>query len=305
MLRYIVKKAIMAVLVAVTVTVIAFLLLHVSGDLAVAMAGQGAPPEEIEAIRRAYGFDHPIIIQYMDWVLRALQGDLGSSYFFRVPVTELIVSRLPITFILGVFALAFALSLGMLFGILAALWQNTWVDRLLMTISVIGQALPSFWFALLLIIFFGVQLGWLPISGTDTWQNFVLPVVTLGFYALPAFMRLTRAGMIEVMGSDYIRTARAKGLRPASVIFKHALRNAVIPVASVAPVQFGFMLGGSVVIETVFTLNGLGYLAWESISRVDFPVVQAIVLILALIYVVLTLIAEMIIAFLDPRSRVE
>ena len=187
---------------------------------------------------------------------------------------------------------------------LAAVRPNSWVDRLALGLSVLGQALPSFWFALILIIVFGLKLRWLPVSGNATWEHFVLPAIALGYYATPAFMRLTRAGMLEVLASDYIRTARAKGLRPMTVLFKHALRNAIIPVVAVAAVQFGFMLGGSIVIESVFSLNGVGYLGWEAISRADFPVVQAIVLILACIYVLLTLLADMLNAVLDPRIRV-
>ena len=164
--------------------------------------------------------------------------------------------------------------------------------------------MPSFWFALLLFMLFGLTLRWLPISGSETWAHFVMPAVALGYYATPGIMRLTRAGMLEVLASDYIRTARAKGLRAPSVLFKHALRNAVIPVVALAAVQLGFMLGGSVVIETIFALHGLGYLAWESILHNDFPVVQAIVLLISLIYILLTFIADMLNAWLDPRIRI-
>jgi len=263
----------------------------------------------LEALRRSRleredGLDRPIIVQYADWIARALRGDFGESFFLKVPVGELIADRLPVTLTLGVCALAFALALSLPLGVAAAVRPNSWLDRLALGLSVLGQALPSFWFALILIILFGLKLRWLPVSGSSTWQHFVLPAIALGYYAAPAFMRLTRAGMIEVLASDYIRTARAKGLRTGSVLFKHALRNAVIPVVAVAAVQFGFMLGGSIVIESVFSLHGVGYLGWEAISRADFPVVQAIVLILACIYVVLTLLADMLSAVLDPRIRV-
>ncbi|MBS3780155.1 MAG: ABC transporter permease, partial [Desulfovermiculus sp.] len=163
----------------------------------------------------------------------------------------------------------------------------------------------SFWFGLILIIILGVKLGLLPISGSDSWQNFIMPAIALGYYATPAFMRLTRSGMLEVLGSDYIRTARAKGLSHRQVIFKHALRNAIIPVVSLVAVQLGFMLGGSVVIETVFAINGFGFLAYDSITRADLPMVQAVVLILSLIYVVLTFLSDLLNAFLDPRIRVK
>jgi len=204
---------------------------------------------------------------------------------------------------LGISALTFAMVLSIPLGVLAAIRPNTWIDRVALAISVMGQAMPSFWFGLIMIIFFGVHLRWLPISGSDTWKHFLMPTVALGYYATPAIMRLVRSGMLEVLASDHIRTARAKGLRWPKILFKHALRNAIIPVVAVAAVQLGFMLGGSIVIESVFALNGLGNLAWVSISRSDLPVVQAIVLMLATIYVFLTFVSDLINAFLDPRIR--
>ena len=304
MLAYCAKRTIVALLVALTVSVISFALLHLSGDLAQALAGPSATAADVAQVRAAYGLDRPIVVQYADWIVRAVRGDFGDSFFLKVPVGELIADRLPVTLTLGICALVFALALSLPLGVAAAVKPNSWLDRLALGLSVLGQALPSFWFALILIIMFGLKLRWLPVSGSSTWQHFVLPAIALGYYATPAFMRLTRAGMLEVLASDYIRTARAKGLRTMSVLFKHALRNAIIPVVAVAAVQFGFMLGGSIVIESVFSLHGVGYLGWEAISRADFPVVQAIVLILACIYVLLTLLADMLNAVLDPRIRV-
>jgi len=188
-------------------------------------------------------------------------------------------------------------------GVLASVRPNSWIDRIALTISVMGQAMPAFWFGLIMIIVFGVYLRWLPISGSDTWAHFVMPSIALGYYATPAIMRLVRSGMLEVLASDHIRTARAKGLRWPKILFKHALRNAIIPVVSVAAVQLGFMLGGSIVIESVFAFNGLGSLAWVSIARSDLPVIQAIVLLLATIFVFLTFISDLLNAFLDPRIR--
>ena len=304
MLAYCAKRTIVALLVALTVSVISFALLHLSGDLAQALAGPSATAADVAQVREAYGLGRPIVVQYGDWIARAVRGDFGESFFLKVPVGELIADRLPVTLTLGICALVFALALSLPLGVAAAVKPNSWLDRLALGLSVLGQALPSFWFALILIIMFGLKLRWLPVSGSSTWQHFVLPAIALGYYATPAFMRLTRAGMLEVLASDYIRTARAKGLRTMSVLFKHALRNAIIPVVAVAAVQFGFMLGGSIVIESVFSLHGVGYLGWEAISRADFPVVQAIVLILACIYVLLTLLADMLNAVLDPRIRV-
>ena len=304
MLAYCAKRTIVALLVALTVSDISFALLHLSGDRAQALAGPSATAADVAQVREAYGLDRPIVVQYGDWIARAVRGDFGESFFLKVPVGELIADRLPVTLTLGICALVFALALSLPLGVAAAVKPNSWLDRLALGLSVLGQALPSFWFALILIIVFGLKLRWLPVSGSSTWQHFVLPAIALGYYATPAFMRLTRAGMLEVLASDYIRTARAKGLRTMSVLFKHALRNAIIPVVAVAAVQFGFMLGGSIVIESVFSLHGVGYLGWEAISRADFPVVQAIVLILACIYVLLTLLADMLNAVLDPRIRV-
>ncbi len=304
MLGYAAKRGAMALLVALTVSVICFLLVNLSTDIATAVAGEGARAADIEFIRKQYGFDRPLIVQYLEWLSRAMTGDFGDSLYFRSPAADVVWSRLPTTLILGALALSFALVLSIPLGVVAALKPNSWLDRLTLTIAVIGQAMPSFWFALLLIMLFGLTLRWLPISGSETWAHFVMPAVALGYYATPGIMRLTRAGMLEVLASDYIRTARAKGLRAPAVLFKHALRNAVIPVVALAAVQLGFMLGGSVVIETIFALHGLGYLAWESILHNDFPVVQAIVLLISLVYILLTFIADMLNAWLDPRIRI-
>jgi peptide/nickel transport system permease protein len=304
LLAYSAKRLIVALLVALTVSIISFALLHLSGDLAQSLAGPSATAADVDQVRKAYGLDRPIPIQYTDWLGKAIHGDLGESFFLKLPVAGLIADRLPVTLTLAICALAFALCLSLPLGVIAAVRPNSWIDRLALSLSVLGQAMPSFWFALILMIVFGLKLRWLPVSGSSTWRHFVLPAITLGYYAAPAFMRLTRAGMIEVLAADYIRTARAKGLRTMTVLFKHALRNAVIPVVAVSAVQIGFMMGGSIVVESVFSLHGVGYLGWEAISRADYPVVQAIVLVVACIYVVLTFFADMLSAILDPRIRV-
>ncbi|MCK5445850.1 MAG: ABC transporter permease, partial [Rhodospirillaceae bacterium] len=271
---------------------------------AMAMAGEGASQEDIEYVRQHYGFNRPVIVQYLDWLGRAIRGDFGVSIYLKTPVAEIIASKAPITMILGASALSFALLFAIPLGVLAAMKPNTLFDRAALTIAVIGQAVPTFWFALLMMIFFGITLKILPVSGNTSWKHFVMPSIALGYYAMPAIMRLTRTGMIEVLSSDYIRTARAKGLRPGTVLFKHALRNAIIPVVSLSAVQLGFMLGGSIIIETIFSLNGLGNLAWQSIQRSDFDVMQALVLSIAMFYILLTYFADLLNAFLDPRIRV-
>lgn len=304
MLVYTIKRILLALLVTLCVSSISFGLLFLSSDPATAIAGEAATDEDIVYIRKLYGFDRPLIVQYVEWIGKALRGDFGKSYYFRMPVSQILADRLPITLKLGTSAVIFAVVLSVPLGVVAAMRPNSWIDRVALFLSIMGQALPSFWFALMLIVLLSIMFPLLPPSGTETWVHFVMPTIVLGYFAMPAIMRLTRAGMMEVMASDYIRTARAKGLLPAKVLIKHALRNAIIPVVSVAAVQFGFMLGGSIVVETIFALHGMGYLAWESINRSDLPTVQAVILVFSIIYVVLTLLADLINAWLDPRIRV-
>jgi peptide/nickel transport system permease protein len=301
--RFILRRLAVGILVAFTVIVLSFLLTRLSGDLAISIAGPQATQTDIEIIRKAYGLDKPLYVQFANWAGRAAVGDFGESFFFKDKVSNLIARRMPITMTLGLVGLALALVMSIPLGILAAVREGTWVDRAVTLFTMIGQAMPSFWLGLTLMIVFGLQLGWLPISGTGSWQHFVMPGVVLAFTAVPALTRLTRSGMMEALSSDYIRTARAKGLQRSSIIFKHALRNAAIPVVSIAAVQLGFMLGGSIVTETVFALHGVGFLAWESIGKNDFPVVQAVVFVLAVIYIALTLAADILNAVLDPRLR--
>ena len=304
MLAYALKRFAVAILVAITVSIVTFTLLRLSGDPAAAMAGESATEEDIAYVRSHYGFDRPLVVQYADWAGKAVIGNFGDSYYLKQPVAEVLRERLPVTMTLGAIALTFALVLSIPLGVLAAIRPNSVIDRFALSLAVVGQAMPSFFFALVLILFLGVKWRVLPISGSDSWLNFIMPAIALGYYATPAFMRLTRAGMLEVLSSDYIRTARAKGLRPMTVLFKHALRNAVIPVVSLAAVQLGFMLGGSIVIEHIFSLNGVGKLAWQSIQRSDFEMMQAIVLVVACLYIVLTYLADLLNAYLDPRIRV-
>jgi peptide/nickel transport system permease protein len=303
MLKYTLHKLLIATLVAVTVSFVAFMLLRVSGDLATAIGGEAARGEDIARMRAQLGLDRPLLAQYWDWASRATAGDFGSSFYYPEAVWTLLEQRLPVTLTLACWGLIISLVIGIPLGVLAALRPNTFIDRVAMTLAVLGQALPTFWLGLLLIVFFGLMLRWLPMSGADTWLHYILPSFVLGYYSTPAVMRLTRSGMLEVLATDYIRTAYAKGLHHRTVLFKHALRNAVIPVVALASVQFGHMLSGSVVIETVFAMQGIGQLAWQSISRQDFPVVQAVLLLVSMFYVWLTFASDLINAWLDPRIR--
>jgi peptide/nickel transport system permease protein len=303
MVLFLFRRLVVALLVCSAVLVFAFALTRLSGDLAISIAGPNATAEDIEVVRKAYGLDRPVIQQFFDWVGRAAVGDFGQSYFYKEKVSTLIFDRVPITMTLGLVGLSIALVIALPLGVIAALNEGRLIDRVISLVALLGQALPSFWLGLMLMITLGLYLGWLPISGTGTWQHFVMPGLVLSFSAIPALMRLTRSGMIDAMSADYIRTARAKGLSRGSIILKHAARNAAMPVVSIAAVQLGFMLGGSIVIETVFALHGVGFLAWESISKNDFPTVQAVVLLLAIVYTLLTLLADLLNAVLDPRLR--
>lgn len=304
MTLFIMKRLGLAVLVALAVSAIAFFLLRMSGDIAIAIAGEGARDIDIAAAREMYGLDRPLIVQYWVWLQHILTGDFGQSIFFKSDVLSLVWAKLPVTLLLGILSLGFALAVSIPLGILAAAFANSWVDRLALSIAVVGQALPNFFFALVLVMLFSITLRWLPVSGSATWAHYVMPMIALGYYVAPAFMRLVRAGMIEVLAADYIRTARSKGLPTHIVIFKHALRNAIMPVVALSAVQLGYLLGGSVVIETVFALDGLGFLAYQSITHKDFPVIQAVVMLLSVLYVLLTVLGDIANAWLNPRLRV-
>jgi ABC-type dipeptide/oligopeptide/nickel transport system permease component len=301
--QFIVRRLIIAVFVSLTVSVIGFSLLRLSGDLAHQLAGDDARPAQVADVAHRYGLDRPLYVQYVDWAGGALTGNLGRSLFTNEPVSELIGERIGVTLKLAIFSILFAAIIGVTLGVVAAVRANSAIDRGALALAVFGQAIPNFWFGLILIVVFGVTLHWLPISGSDSLLNFVLPTVTLGFTVMPPFMRLTRSGMLDVLNADYIRTARAKGLLPHTVIFKHALRNAILPVVSLLAVTFGFLLGGSVIVESVFALNGIGLLAFQSIVRADFPVVQAIIVFVSFAYIGLTLLADIVNAWLDPRIR--
>jgi peptide/nickel transport system permease protein len=303
MLAYTLKRLGIALFVIFTVSGLTFTFTNLAVDPARAIAGEQARDEDIARIRAEYGFDRPALVQYLDWLSHTLTGDLGVSIRERRPVVEALAEAFPVTITLSTGAISLALLIAVPLGIAAALRPNSWVDQFSQGLAVVGMAMPTFWFGLLMIALFGIRLRWLPISGDATLWHFIMPAIALAYYSIPIIMRLTRAGMLDVLATDYIRTARAKGLLPGKVLFKHALRNAMLPLVSVTAVQFGHLLAGSVVVEQVFALRGVGFLAWRSINFADLPVVQAVVLVMALIYVVLVLFADLLNALLDPRIR--
>ena len=287
MLKFILKRLALGLAVAFTVSLATFLMLNLAADPAAMVAGEDATQEAIEQIRVQYGFDRPLYVRFFEWMGQLVTGDFGDSYYWKQPVFDLLIDRAPVTLTLAAGALTVTIVLGLTLGVLAALKPNGWLDRFALSFGTAAQAVPNFWFGLILIILLGVTFPIFPVSGDSTWLHFVLPCFVLGTSAVPQVLRLTRTGMIEVLGSDYIRTARAKGFRPRQLLFRHALRNALLPIVSVITIQIGYKLGGSVITESVFALNGLGRLAYESILGADIPTVQMLVFFFALIFIIL------------------
>jgi peptide/nickel transport system permease protein len=307
MLKYIARRLILSVPMLLGLTIIVFAMMHLlPGDPAeVILAQSGARPDAVARLRSQLGLDQPLPVQYGRFLGGLLQGNLGSSLFTNRPVSEIVAQNLPATMELAGAAMLLAIFLGMSLGIAAAVNQGSWIDHLTMTLAVLSLAMPGFWLALLLIYLFSLYLGWLPSGGQGTWQHLVLPAAVLGANSAATVARLVRSGLLEVMQLDYIVTARAKGLSERLVLLRHAVKNALVPVITVIGLQFGFLLGGTVVMETVFARQGLGRVAVEAILYKDLPVVQGIVLLVAAIYLVVNLLVDISYAFLDPRIRVQ
>ena len=304
MRRYVVRQLVQLVVVIIGISVLSFAILHVIGDPVLLLLPQNAGQEEFERYRHLLGLDQPLAVQYWKFLTRAVRGDFGKSWYADTPAFRLVVERMPPTIYLTFAGLGVALGIALPLGVLAALKRHSFVDNLCTVLAVGGQAMPIFWLGIMLIIVFAVRLKALPASGYGTWQHYVMPSVTLGAFLAPITMRLVRSGIIEVMNMEYIKTARAKGLGERMVVVKHAFRNACIPVITVLGLQFGQLLGGAIVTETVFAWPGVATLTVESIRNQDFPVVQCAVVTLALIIVVVNLIVDLIVGFIDPRVRV-
>jgi len=276
----------------------------VIGDPVLLLLPQNAGREEFERYRKLLGLDQPLYVQYWRFATNALHGDFGKSWYADTPAFRLVLERMPPTIYLTFAGLGVALLIALPLGILAALKRHSFIDNVCTMLAVGGQAMPIFWLGIMLIIVFAVRLRLLPASGYGTWQHFVMPAFTLGAFLAPITMRLVRSGVIEVMNMDYIKTARAKGVREAMVVVKHAFRNACMPVITVLGLQFGQLLGGAIVTETVFAWPGVATLTVESIRNQDFPVVQCAVILLALVIVAVNLVVDLIVGLIDPRIRV-
>jgi len=303
MRRYVVRQLLQLVVAVIGISLLAFVILHVLGDPVLLLLPQNAGKAEFERYRHLLGLDQPLYVQYWKFVSGAALGDFGKSWYADTPAFTLVLERMPPTIYLTGAGLFVALLIALPLGILAALKRHSWVDSLCTAVAVAGQATPLFWLGIMLIILFAVRLKMLPASGYGTWQHFLLPSFCLGAALAPITMRLVRSGVIEVMNMEFITTARAKGVAERNVVVKHAFRNACIPVITVLGIQFGQLLGGAIITETVFAWPGVATLTVESIRNQDFPVVQCAVILLALLIVSVNLIVDLIVGFIDPRIR--
>lgn len=312
MLSFLIRRILSAIPVLFVVSVLTFLILWlVPGDVSAELGGSDATPEQIQRIREQVGLDKPIWDRALIWYGNLLQGDLGHSWLLNRSVKDAVLERLPVTLSLSALALVVSVICGMLLGVLAAMRHNTWIDRSAMVAALLGLSVPDFWLGVVLIILFGVSLGWLPTGGYVAFsediigwaRSMALPAMTLAITHMGIVARMTRSSMLDVLGQDYIRTARAKGLPRRRIIFRHALRNAMVPVLTTIGVSTGVLLSGAVVIETVFSLPGVGRLIVGSIQRRDFPIIQGGLLVTAAVFVFVNIVVDVLYGYFDPRIR--
>ncbi len=304
MVRYVVGRCVAVIPVLIGVSFIVLLVMYlIPGDPALVIAGPGASGTDIETIRRQLGLDRPFLVQYLTWAGNMLRGDWGRSAVTRETVLPLLMSRVQYTALLAAVGVVLAVGTGVPLGVLAATRRNQPFDYGATMIALVGISAPIFWIGLVLQLFFAVRLGWLPTSGAGTWRHLVLPAIAIAANSTAILTRMTRSSLLEVLGQDYVRTARSKGCTPRRVVVLHALRNALIPIVTVMGLQFGYLMGGAVLTETVFGWPGIGRLLADAIFRRDFPVVQGAVLLIAAAFVFVNLLTDLAYAYLDPRVR--
>lgn len=303
MTGFLLRRLFQSVLSLWGVLSIVFVILHLSGDPALLMIPQGASRQDLERLRTDMGLNRPLAVQYGIFLWNASHGDFGQSFLQRQPALPLVLERVPATLQLALAALALSVTVGVTSGILSAWKRNSWIDRLAMVLSLIGQAAPSFWLGIMMILVFALWLKWLPPSGFGTPQQLVLPALTLGALSMATISRMTRSSMLEVLGQDYVKVARAKGLRERTVLYRHAVRNAAIPIVTLIALELGVLLSGAVIVETIFAWPGIGRLAVDSIVTRDFPVVQAIVFFASVIYISINFLTDIVYSLIDPRIR--
>ena len=302
-MRHVASRLLQAVIATFGVITIVFFVMRLSGDPTLLLVPEGATAAQIAELRHQLGFDRPLVVQYLAYLSDLLRGDLGQSLVQRLPVSLILGSRLPYTLELAAGALAVALIIGIPAGIAMAVWRGGVVERILAAIVVAGQSLPTFWSGILLILFFGVTLRWLPTSGADSPASLIMPSLALGALAMSTFARMTRISVLDELSRDYVNAARARGLSMGATVVRHVLRNAAIPVITVTALEIGNLLAGAVIVETVFAWPGIGQLAMQSIQARDFLIVQAIVLFVSVTYIALNLIADLAYTAIDPRIR--
>lgn len=303
MFQYFLQKLIDLVLTMLLVSSFVFVILRLTGDPVSIVLPPEATEEMVAQMRHTLGLDAPMHVQYARFLLNAIQGDMGNSLHYHQPAIDLIANALPATIQLAGAAMVLTVLIALPLGILAAVYHNSWLDRLVLVLTLFGQSIPFFWFGLILIIVFAVDLGWVPTSGYGTPGQLVLPALTLAAYAIAQVARIVRSSMLDALNQNYVRTARAKGLRESTVLAIHVFKNAAIPIVTIVGLHFGILLGGTVVTETIFAWPGLGRLIVNGISLRDFPVVQAAVLYLALIFVLINTLVDISYGFLDPTIR--
>ena len=306
MLRYFVRRVLLTIPVLLGVATLVFSLIHlVPGDPAQAMMGDGASPQDVAELRAKLGLDQPLLAQYVSFLRHAVTGDLGVSFRTGQPVTLMIVERIPATAELAVAAMLVAVMLAIPLGVVAAVWRGTAIDYGAMTFALAGVSIPNFWLGPLLAIVFAVELGWLPVSGRGTLAHLVLPAISLGLALAAILARMTRASLLDELNELYVRAARARGVSNAASITRHALGNSLVPLLTIIALQFGAVLTGAVITETIFAWPGIGRLLIQSIGFRDYPMVQGCILLIAVTYVSVNLITDLMYGFIDPRIRLE
>jgi peptide/nickel transport system permease protein len=303
MLRYVAGRLIQAIIAVFGVLTIVFIVMRFSGDPTLLLVPEGASRESIDALRTALGFDRPVIVQYIDYLHSLSHLDFGISVVQRIPVFDIVAPRIPYTVLLTAGALIIAVGVGIPVGIAMAVWRGGWLERSLTAVVLTGQSMPTFLSSILLILVFGVTLGWLPTSGAGDLQALVLPSVALGALSMSTFARMARVSIVDELGKDYVRAGRARGLSLAGIVCRHVLRNAAIPIVTIAALEIGNLVAGAVIVETVFAWPGIGELAVQSIQSRDFLVVQLIVVMISFVYVFTSLLADVVYALIDPRIR--
>lgn len=300
---FLLRRLLRTVIVVWGVVTVVFIVIRLSGDPIALLVAPETPPEEVERLRDRLGLNDPLPVQYLVFLGDAVRGDFGTSIRYNADALGVVLDRVPATLQIAFAAFAMAIVIAVPVGVISAVKPNSLIDNAAMVLALVGQAVPTFFLGIVLILFFSVRLGWFPTSGLGSPAGLVLPAITLGAFATASITRLTRAAMLEVLSQDFVRTARAKGLRESIVVNRHALRNALVPVVTIMGLQFGALLGGSVVTETVFALPGMGRLIIQSIGNRDYPVVQAGVFVIALAFVGVNLVVDLLYATLDPRIR--